>query len=245
MARSIVRRLPRAPVRVTPGQGALPLVKDPIVQRLFRNLQDRISGQDEQLQDLKTYALKAGSPVDAYGQRLKNVGQPIARDDAVPLWYLRKFVSEQALVAEHRAGGDGDGEDGNGTTGAGSKPPTVPLADLLDEVRAYAAAHPTELANSCQDAGGTWDYMDGLVAYLQGIDERVGFNGKRGNVDDPSQDAIAYYHGILPPTSGSNDVYVVDVIGCHCPDGVRCTEAGPAWANVTTPRAAGAWLPTR
>jgi hypothetical protein len=115
---------------------------------------------------------------------------------------------------------------------------------MLNDVRDYADAHPADLNNSCLAQGGSWAFMDGLVAYLQGIDERIGFNGRRGNVEDPSEDALAYYYGVLPPVSGSNDVYVIDVIGGHCP-GPGDPPPTPTWSNVTRANVAGAWLPMR
>jgi hypothetical protein len=82
--------------------------------------------------------------------------------------------------------------------------------------------------------------MEGVVAALQAEDPRFGFNGKRGNPDDLSHDAISYYHGQLPPSHGSYDVYVIDIIVGHC---------GPnpsvGWQNVTTPSARGAWVQSR
>lgn len=127
-----------------------------------------------------------------------------------------------------------------GIIGAGSAMPTVALPNYFSVVGDYAAAHPAELAASCQDTGGNWAFMDGVVAALQAADARFGYNGKRGDTSDPSQDAVSYYHGILPPTLGSPDVYVIDVIGGHC--GPTPT---PTYSNVTTPSARGAYMATR
>lgn len=127
-----------------------------------------------------------------------------------------------------------------GIIGAGSAMPTVALPDYYATVGGYANSHPAELAASCLDAGGNWSFMDGVVALLQAADARFGYNGKRGDTGDPSQDAVSYYHGILPATLGSPDVYVIDIIGGHCgPNPV------PAYSNVTTPRARGAYMATR
>lgn len=127
-----------------------------------------------------------------------------------------------------------------GIIGAGSAAPTVPLANETATVVAYAEAHPAELAASCLDTGGNWSFMDGVVAALKAADPRFGYNGKRGDINDPSEDAVSYYHGILPPTDGSPDVYVIDIIGGHC--GPNPT---PAFNNVTTSAARGAYLTTR
>ncbi len=242
-ARPNVRReLPRAPVRKVPGRGALPRVTDPAVREIFRLLQDRVSAQDQQLQELNTFALKAGSPVNAFNQRIVNVAQPVARDDAVPLWYLMKIVNEETLVAERRAiAAAGDAAGGNLN---GSGDPTVPPPNLLDEVQAYAAAHPAELANSCLAQGGNWVYFDGLVAHLRTIPvhgERIGYLGQRGNAEDAAEDAVTYWHGPLPPIDAAQNVYAFDVISKHCPGPGE--SAGAAWGQVAT--AGALWLAVR
>lgn len=233
-------KLPRPPRRQTPGKGQLPAVEDPIVRRLISDLQDRLSSVDRRFQDLDTFALKAGSPIPAYGQRIVNVGTPVHPNDAVPLWKLQQFVEQQAALIG-RSSGEGGGDLSNefGTIGAGSAPPTVALANLFTAVQDYIAANPADFANHCITSGGSWAFMTGLVAHLQGIDPRVGGNGKRGDTSDPSIDAVAYYHGTGAAVFGSKDVYVVDVIAASCSPGARAD-----WNDVTTSAAAGAWLPT-
>ena len=46
-------------------------------------------------------------------------------------------------------------------------------------------------------------------------DTRWGYNGKRGNVNDPSKDVVDYHYG-AGPDANSTDVYIIDVIGGHC-----------------------------
>lgn len=139
-------------------------------------------------------------------------------------------------------GGTGGGQSPLGIVGAGSALPTVSLPNLSSVVNAYAAANPAQLAASCLAAGGNWSFMDGVVAELMAADPRVGYNGKRGNTSDPSEDAVSYYHGVMPPVAGSPNVYVIDIIGNHCPNS---GAAVPAWNNVTTPSAQGAYMATR
>ena len=57
---------------------------------------------------------------------------------------------------------------------------------LLDE-------RPDLVRRSCQEHGGTWEFMDYLVDKLREEDNRWGYNGKRGNVNDPSQDIVDYH----------------------------------------------------
>ncbi|HUQ86376.1 MAG TPA: hypothetical protein VM096_02390 [Vicinamibacterales bacterium] len=94
-------------------------------------------------------------------------------------------------------------------------------------VRAVAAANPGALQNSCQDSGGTWQFMDQVVDTLRTYDTRWGYNGKRGNTHDPSKDVIAYHYG-PGPDEGSPDVYIIDIIGGHCG-----STPSPIWNDVT------------
>lgn len=94
-------------------------------------------------------------------------------------------------------------------------------------VNAVARAYPGALANSCQEHGGSWQFMDLVVDALRTYDTRWGYNGKRGNVNDPSQDVVTYNYG-SGADYGSTQVYIVDVIGGHCG-----STPAPAWNDVT------------
>jgi hypothetical protein len=97
-------------------------------------------------------------------------------------------------------------------------------AAVVDEV---ARMYPTALRNSCQEHGGTWEFMDRLVDRLRQQDTRWGYNGKRGNAGDPSLDVIAYNYG-SQPDPGTTDVYIIDVIVGHCG-----SNPGGAWIDQT------------
>jgi len=103
----------------------------------------------------------------------------------------------------------------------------LPLPNMSHIVREVAAAHPDFLRNSCQEHGGTWQFMDALVDRLREFDTRWGYNWKRGNVGDPSLDVVDYHYG-AGPDEGSIDVYIIDVIGGHCGD-----FPNPVWNDVT------------
>jgi hypothetical protein len=94
-------------------------------------------------------------------------------------------------------------------------------------VNAVAAANPGLLRNSCQDHGGSWQFLDLVVDTLRTYDTRWGYNGKRGNVNDPSHDVVTYHHG-PGPDYGSTAVYIIDVIGGHCG-----SNPVPTWGDVT------------
>lgn len=192
---------------------------------------------------------------DYKGRRIMNAGNAVDPQDYITLADFDKFfdlrqrgikaasAKKTAQTLAGAATGSGGGSGTGGSVGAGSTPPTVPLYDGLSIVQAYAAANPTQLADSCQppDGSGTWDFMDGVVAALVAADMRFGYNGKRGDTSDPSHDAVSYYHGDLGTmTVGSNNVYVIDIIGGHCG-----SSPTAVFNDVTTPLAAGAWMPSR
>ncbi len=98
----------------------------------------------------------------------------------------------------------------------------LPLPNREGVIRELAATHPGELADSCQEDGGTWDFMDLALARLRMEDARWGWNCKRGNCYDISLDVLNYHFG-AGPSEGSTQVYIIDIIGGHCgPD--------PSWA---------------
>jgi hypothetical protein len=123
----------------------------------------------------------------------------------------------------------GGGVPGGVPTGPGGRgPDNGPLPSYGESVvRAVAAANPGALQNSCQDSGGSWQFMDQVVDTLRTYDTRWGYNGKRGNTHDPSKDVIAYHYG-SGPDEGSPDVYIIDIIGGHCG-----ANPSPIWNDVT------------
>jgi len=94
-------------------------------------------------------------------------------------------------------------------------------------VNDIAAQYPNALGNSCQEHGGTWEFMDRLVDRLRTYDTRWGYNGKRGNTSDPSLDVVDYNHG-SQPDEGTTDVYIIDTISGHCG-----SNPSPTWIDQT------------
>jgi hypothetical protein len=95
--------------------------------------------------------------------------------------------------------------------------------------RAVASAFPATLRNSCQEHGGSWEFMDRTVDALRSVDGRYGSNAKRGNMNDPSVDVVSYYYRIDPAAfQGSEFVYIFDIIGQHCG-----ADPSVVWNDVT------------
>jgi hypothetical protein len=83
-------------------------------------------------------------------------------------------------------------------------------------VRAVASAFPAAFRNSCQEHGGSWEFMDRAIDALRAKDGRYGYNAKRGNMNDPSMDVTSYYYGTGSDIQGNPSVYIFDMIGGHC-----------------------------
>jgi hypothetical protein len=129
--------------------------------------------------------------------------------------------------------GGGGGVPVGVTPGSGGRTPDptsgrLPLPGYgASVVQAVARANPGALANSCQDHGGSWQFLDQVVDTLRTYDTRWGYNGKRGNANDPSKDVVTYHYG-PGPDAGSTEVYIIDVIGGHCGP-----TPSPTWGDVT------------
>lgn len=127
-------------------------------------------------------------------------------------------------------GGGGGGGGGGGSCAT----PDLALPNYYGTVAAVFAANPGLVASSCQSAGGNWGLMDAIVDTLRASDSRFGYNCKRGNCGDPSQDAIAYYWGPGGPYEGAIQVHVADVISGHCGPNPQ-----PSWNDVSSNWCAG------
>jgi hypothetical protein len=95
-------------------------------------------------------------------------------------------------------------------------------------VQQVAAAYPAALRNSCQEHGGSWEFMDRVVDALRAQDGRWAYNAKRGNMNDTSLDAISYFWGNHDNFNGSTQVYIFDIIGGHCG-----SNPSTFWGDVT------------
>ena len=106
-----------------------------------------------------------------------------------------------------------------GTTSNGA---ALPLPSYGESVtRDVAAQNPTLLANSCQDTTGesAWAFLDLLIRTLRAQDQRWGYLCKDANCLTFGRDVITY-----KATADETGIWIVDVIGNHCPlTGERAT----------------------
>ena len=118
----------------------------------------------------------------------------------------------------------------------------LPVPFRLAVVEQIARQFPGALGNSCQEHGGSWEFMDRVVDALRLEDTRWGYNCKRGNCNDPSLDVVAYHH-LAGPTVTGVQVRTVDIIAGHCGPAPGTTwtvhDEGPAGTNGFTSR--GRW----
>jgi hypothetical protein len=105
----------------------------------------------------------------------------------------------------------------------------LPLPNESGTVNQQYNANFSDWIHSCQEHLGArgWIWLDRLIDTLRTKDLRWGYNGKRGNPNDPSMDVIDYHYG-AGSSQFSTQVYIIDVLGGHCgPTPV------PAWNDVT------------
>ena len=115
--------------------------------------------------------------------------------------------------------------------GGGARTPNPAPGQRLPEpngfpiVQAVANQYPQALLNSCQEHGGSWQFMDILVDTLRLSDTRYGYGWKRGVVGDPLMDVVTY-NWSSDPDEGTHNIYTFDAIGGHCG-----SNPVPVWNN--------------
>lgn len=94
-------------------------------------------------------------------------------------------------------------------------------------VEALARDYPREFADCHRPELGAraWDFIRRVAWVLHTtVDVRFGLNGKRGNVADPSMDAVSFRN----PSSAAGGVEIIDVVA-----GAGGQNARAAWIDVT------------
>lgn len=106
--------------------------------------------------------------------------------------------------------------------------------DYTQLVAKIAAEFPREwdLANKEKHGERTDDFVRRFAYEAFKVDMRIGLNGKRGNPNDISKDAVAYQNDTVPAELG----------GCEVIDIIVGSNHKPTWQDVTLPNVAGAWV---
>lgn len=209
------------------SSGPLARVTDAPTSEVLRVALDRLARAERRIAELESKALQSGKQfTEGSGQRITDVADPLNPQDVVTKAFLQKFVSGQIAVLSHttQAGGGEGGGPGGGNGGGGGTLP-VPLPNLLALVVEYNNANPGQIDTAHLD----FVFMDGVVAFMRQTDERVGYLAKRANQSDISHESIAYYGGLGTPSTGSKEVWVVDIIL-----GAGGPNPTPSWQNFGT-----------
>ena len=91
----------------------------------------------------------------------------------------------------------------------------IPLPAYGEDVtRSVSAAHPSLILHSCEGQTGTsaWGFLDLVIDTLQARDARWGYLCKDASCSRVAADIVAYR-----ASSGNTGIWIVDVIGNHCP----------------------------
>jgi len=91
----------------------------------------------------------------------------------------------------------------------------LPLPSYGEHVtRDIAGQNPSLLANSCQEHTGetAWQFLDLVIRTLRSQDQRWGYLCKDASCVVFARDIVAYR-----ASSGDTGIWIVDVIGNHCP----------------------------
>ena len=99
----------------------------------------------------------------------------------------------------------------------------LPLPDHFYVVAMVAAQYPEALANSCPERGGSWEFLDRVVAALRLEDSRWGYGGSSSAPGGASPNVVVYNYS-AGPDEGSGDVYAVDILADRCG-----AEPRPSW----------------
>jgi len=106
-------------------------------------------------------------------------------------------------------------------------------------VEEMARQYPDAWHHAHRGGPRTEEFVRLLTARLHQIDPNIGLNGKRGNPNDISDDALNYkgvsVYGDVDPTRGNAPVTVIDFIG-GAPSDYNGPDGTPAWNAVTDPK---------
>lgn len=118
------------------------------------------------------------------------------------------------------------------------------IPNLQFVVEQTAAEYPQEFADAHTGNSHTEDFIRRVAARCHAIDSRFGLNGKRGNPNDLSDDALNFVGEGGGTTPQGMPCSVIDVIaGAPVPGSGLPNTGRPAWQVFSTPPDAnGAWV---
>ena len=114
----------------------------------------------------------------------------------------------------------------------------MPIPNYQHVIAALAQQHPEAWRNAHTNNAHTEDFIRIAADHLHRfVDASIGLNGKRGNADDISDDALAIFHaeGTVVDRTGQRMEVIDCIIGAGGPN------PSPGWAAVSGP-SPGAWV---
>lgn len=116
------------------------------------------------------------------------------------------------------------------------------IPNYLEDVKAAKAKYPEAWSHAhVTDDPKRWDFIKLLAADLHAKDPKVGLNGKRGNPNDLSMDALNYLCDKADSEGRTPEGLPCAVIDCITSAGIP--SASPAWNPFTTVvEGSGAWV---
>lgn len=129
------------------------------------------------------------------------------------------FKTNYKVASTPRSGTDNSTEPSTPSCSAPLPLPTGSAPNMLGTVQAVAQEFPDLFARSAY----TFEFLDKVVERLHAEDSNWGYNGKRGDANNLSSDAIAYM-----ATGDARSVHIIDIIGNQ-----GAANATPAWTDVT------------
>lgn len=229
---------PSSPVLFTVG--GQPVVPAPIVTS--SSYGQFVSAQWTSVPGANGYNVQAfqnGTPVQNLS--LPSSTTSISANNVPLATYTIRVAATTACGLQSASGETSLVVDGNAPSGPRTPNPApgqrLPLPSYGREVIIQLAAERRDLVvGSCVSQGGNNRFMFEAVRRLRARDTRWGLNWKRGNRGDLSQDIVTYNFGSRSDED-TTDVYIIDIIGGHCP-GPTDPPSSWNWEDVTGKTAA-------
>lgn len=237
---SAVKFVPPTPVTPTEGQTIDGL------RPTFRVNNPTVTGVDDTVViELQIARTRGGTPVETIREAARSRGNTDLRPSRDLNRGTRYYWRARGVAGSRTSGWSAvrsfqtprpstGGSPGTGSspnapfTTAGGGPPN--MRHVVEQV---AREHPGDLANSCPEEGGNWNFLDRVVERLRAIDGRWGYNCKRGDCRHVSVDVVDYYRGrgnSRNDAQNSTDVAIIDIISQVCGEGAN---PAPTWIDQT------------
>ena len=108
------------------------------------------------------------------------------------------------------------------------RPAPAAAEHVLGRRRTSPRQYPSALRNSCQESGGTWEFMDRVVDRLRTYRHAVGLQLQARQLRRPVAGRRRLQLRLGPRTKAPPSVYIIDIVGGHCG-----SNPTPVWIDET------------